>query len=467
MKMPIPTDWDGQSFCRFAVCWPDSPLWRIILRGLLTEPTRGYFWDERTGSIIGVLADIRQTMDYNIKLQEVVMACGDTGLSEGLQAIAQAIITASLNNSVSIGASSACCEQTIIAQNGGVVQYVTPISGGQDVPMYGTQPPIGVESGSYPEGYESLEEYQVSKCEIANLIVDGLIGSLRNLGAISLANLAGLAGLILVAIIGLISFPPAAIGLMIGFLLMLTGAVGMLKLAGDDVEENRSQWVCYMYTSDNTEAVIAVIADLIDALIANIGATGTIGIAIKSIVLLLMNSDTLNQLFKYTAHLNYPEADCSTCQECTGEAWDFAGFDAQGWTLGVDNGTGSTLTPGDGFIIVHSNGGQSPGTRILSPIFSHIIQPGDRLNWYFTNPVLSSFGAWLTLDGVPEVEISWPNSSNPMEVSASVDLTPWAGQEATRIYLYASPGSGIFPDVDYNYLCVTIGCPEAEPENCI
>ncbi|MCK6627828.1 MAG: hypothetical protein L6R45_21960 [Anaerolineae bacterium] len=77
MKHAIPTDWDGQTFCRFAICWPDSPLWRALLRGLVTEPARGFFWDEKTGYIKGVLADFRQTMDYNLQLECVIMSCGD------------------------------------------------------------------------------------------------------------------------------------------------------------------------------------------------------------------------------------------------------------------------------------------------------------------------------------------------------------------------------------------------------
>ena len=32
-----------------SICWPDSLLWRVLLRGLVTEPARGFFWDERTG----------------------------------------------------------------------------------------------------------------------------------------------------------------------------------------------------------------------------------------------------------------------------------------------------------------------------------------------------------------------------------------------------------------------------------
>jgi hypothetical protein len=50
--MPIPGDWDGQSWTCIQVVWPDSDLWLGILAGLLTIPTRGRFWDERSGSIL-------------------------------------------------------------------------------------------------------------------------------------------------------------------------------------------------------------------------------------------------------------------------------------------------------------------------------------------------------------------------------------------------------------------------------
>lgn len=121
MQIPIPDDWDGLSKCRFAVCWPDSPKWKAILFGLISSPSQGRFWDAATGYIKGVQAAFQPYYTENYQFKEVLMACGDTGLSEGLQAIAQAIVTASANSSSSSSAiASACCEQVIIQQQGGI-----------------------------------------------------------------------------------------------------------------------------------------------------------------------------------------------------------------------------------------------------------------------------------------------------------------------------------------------------------
>lgn len=56
MKIPIPNDWDGETWACVQIQWPDSPSWLALLRGLLSMPTRGRWWDERSGSIIGVQA---------------------------------------------------------------------------------------------------------------------------------------------------------------------------------------------------------------------------------------------------------------------------------------------------------------------------------------------------------------------------------------------------------------------------
>lgn len=56
MKVPIPNDWDGESWQCIRVQFPDSIMWTAILTGLLSYLTRGRFWDEKTGSIIDTQA---------------------------------------------------------------------------------------------------------------------------------------------------------------------------------------------------------------------------------------------------------------------------------------------------------------------------------------------------------------------------------------------------------------------------
>jgi len=52
MKLPIPNDWNGDDWSCVQLYWPNSTLWRIILMGLISAPTQGRLWDEKTGSIL-------------------------------------------------------------------------------------------------------------------------------------------------------------------------------------------------------------------------------------------------------------------------------------------------------------------------------------------------------------------------------------------------------------------------------
>src|SRR3546814_20449016 len=53
-----------------------------------------------------------------------------------------------------------------------------------------------------------------------------------------------------------------------------------------------------------------------DTLIAFIGTSGPIGAAVKLVLMLLFNGDALNQLFDSNADYQYPDADCSGCDDC-------------------------------------------------------------------------------------------------------------------------------------------------------
>lgn len=60
--VPIPDDWSGDDWECVQIQWPKSEKWLAILAGFITQPMRGRFWDERTGSIkaiqrIGELID--------------------------------------------------------------------------------------------------------------------------------------------------------------------------------------------------------------------------------------------------------------------------------------------------------------------------------------------------------------------------------------------------------------------------
>lgn len=75
MKLPIPQDWDGESWICVRVQWPDSVQYVGLLFGFLTYLTRGRIYDEKTGSIVSAQNIGWAIHDKNFPLQY----CGETG----------------------------------------------------------------------------------------------------------------------------------------------------------------------------------------------------------------------------------------------------------------------------------------------------------------------------------------------------------------------------------------------------
>jgi len=170
-KAQIPDGWEG-GYCCYAVKWPKSPKWEGVLRGILTVAREGRFWNENTGYIKGAQSVINETLDWNLQLWEVIMSCGDNEVAQaildGLNAIASATAQASAS---AIAKGSDCCEQVVIDQNGGHAGMTTETETQPSQPIFGTVPPESVAPGEFPEGYASLEEYNLDKCQVANLIM--------------------------------------------------------------------------------------------------------------------------------------------------------------------------------------------------------------------------------------------------------------------------------------------------------
>ena len=56
--VPIPDDWDelADGYAIGIVCVPNSVLWRAVVNGAIYNISRGWFWDETTGTITDVQA---------------------------------------------------------------------------------------------------------------------------------------------------------------------------------------------------------------------------------------------------------------------------------------------------------------------------------------------------------------------------------------------------------------------------
>jgi hypothetical protein len=328
MKLPIPSDWDNETWCRYAICWPASEQWLAILRGFITLPQRGWTWDERTGSIVGVQEIGRQITAQSLPEREVLMACGD----EGLNAIALAI--EALATATATANSGGCCEDRTIDTSGGY-QGTVPSDGG-DVPIYGSVPPKGLDPGeTYPPEFETQEAFDQHKCSIAYAIFDGVLLTLSFLSGISIANISALAGIIGAGIAGILIFPPSALVIMVGAVLAIGGFLAMFLDIRNLMLERKMDFICAMYDTTSVSEAISTIADLLDVIIALIPASGLVGNALKVAMLALFNSDTLNQLYETSVDILYPDADCSSCcPECAEENIYEVDF-SSGWS--VDN----------------------------------------------------------------------------------------------------------------------------------
>lgn len=77
-KMPIPDDWNGEDWRAICIHWPDSVQWRALLRGLISTPARGRFWDDRAGNIRDTQEIGKTIIDSNFDFPACVE--GSTGM---------------------------------------------------------------------------------------------------------------------------------------------------------------------------------------------------------------------------------------------------------------------------------------------------------------------------------------------------------------------------------------------------
>lgn len=80
MKTPIPESNEGEWQC-YQIYWPPGLEWLAILRGLLTMPMRGRYWDERTGSILAVQDIAWEIFNRNIALNSCAVPGQDTTIT--------------------------------------------------------------------------------------------------------------------------------------------------------------------------------------------------------------------------------------------------------------------------------------------------------------------------------------------------------------------------------------------------
>jgi len=267
-RTPIPNDWDGVSWCCSVVEWPDSPLYRAIFVGLLTTPTRGRFWDERTGSILDVQAIGEEIENRNFS-EECQMGC--------MEDLVNAVNTLALSLTSSIANSGNCgCAGT-----GGAGIFENPASSFID------------DGSNLPDGYGDRVEYLSAKCKLANYILDRWVVDLTNIRQI---NVAGMTSEVLAIVLGGLLLLSVPFALIIGLVGALLALVAISIDAFVDALDELIAWVegldvCLLYS-----AVSAIEAkqNLFDALDAQ---TFTNDALTKELGEYFINFNTLNILF--------------------------------------------------------------------------------------------------------------------------------------------------------------------------
>lgn len=104
-QIPIPTDWNGTDWVCVILDWPNSETWLSLLRGFISEPARGRFWDAKTGSITDTQAIGLDIIGRNnlIGCTEILLALQGIQLAiEGLDVSNQQQVTiqTSISNNV-------------------------------------------------------------------------------------------------------------------------------------------------------------------------------------------------------------------------------------------------------------------------------------------------------------------------------------------------------------------------------
>lgn len=279
--------------------------------------SRYYFTDE-TGEKLTITDEEYEQVDeiYQTALEELQMA----GCEELAAAINNVALALAGQNQPSTNVDCVDGETVCIVTNNINVD-------GTD-----TEDPIDgdFEPGSEipPDGFESMEDYRQYKCEIANLIVDGIIKTMRgmsiftailSLGQVIAAGIAaGTAGTVIILTpLGFVALVAAVLAVLAAGL----GSTTLLFNLADEIEANRQEIVCRLYSSGNTETAINSAIDgleeLFSAAILAAGIPGALeGAAaafLGTVAANLINSDTLNQLFTLIADVSYAGADCSEC----------------------------------------------------------------------------------------------------------------------------------------------------------
>lgn len=302
MKYPLITDWDGQSWCKFSICWPDSVGWRALLRGLITLPARGRTWDERTGLITSMTDIGKQIRDENLGLEHCIMSCNEAeSLAAAIRYLADKLASRTGGDNCDTGNTNICGGGT-----GGAGNTEGPPT--QEVSDTPTQTP--------PAGFADWAEYEVYKCSVAALIVNQAKSDTENaqlinwVGVVLSSALPGFIALLVSPMPGdeimfIVGLCIAAIALGIP---IFTGANQALAQGHDD-------YVCALISADNVGDAISNWENVTEEQIADQGLDPAVAYYVRAWLNSFANNDNFNRLFEKDTSINYPPEACPDCSD--------------------------------------------------------------------------------------------------------------------------------------------------------
>jgi len=297
----IPQDWTGD-YCCYNVQWPNSPEWLAVLRGVLTMPAQGRFWDRNTGVIKEAQLVILETFDTNLHLQEVIMACNDPALAQ----IASALMLMAQN------------QAAILAQGCGGCNERTGSGGaGTSQPPPSDIVPGNPETDPPPEGFETWADYFNYKCAVAHYIVDTLESDLGNM---VLLNIAGITPEVLAAAIAIAIATPIPYDdiLAVAALIITIADIIVVSTALDLVNTNEEYLICELYNSTNASDAVNDFLTLFNELADDASIDPVETFVIKALMDYMIDVSVTNKLYtKDTTRLwSIEEGACDGCGSC-------------------------------------------------------------------------------------------------------------------------------------------------------
>lgn len=293
-QVPIPDDWDGQTWDCAIVEWPASDDWLAILRGLITWPQRGRFWDAETGSILDAQAVGLEIFNRNIA-GDSMGSCVDTLAS----IFNQIIIT---NNQLVQAAYNTTCG----------------CGGSNGAGISSDEPSSFVDNGTdFPTGYTDRAEYDDAKCDLSQYVIDTLVSDLESLKVVNVAgkSAAALAGLLGLLLLTPVPFDELIAGVAIAILSLVSAGINSYVTALSELSARISAMdICELYGASNASLAVENVEDWIA------GGTYTLQSATVQLGQALVGTNAVNVLFDDKSDsVNYgelPNGDCSGCVIC-------------------------------------------------------------------------------------------------------------------------------------------------------